>query len=206
MVEHWLDFAQDDWLGTVDPDAVVRAVLADDVSYPNRGFPVPTDLPEKHARLVKALQALNWRQRQWLQAFVEGGCTKRGAKKILQDRLIDPPGDVTTARWQHRLDYNTALTLLKAHRAEQAGLDRDAIIIRTGEVLEDALTPKPILYMGEPTGYEEINGNVAMRAIEFAGKVNRMVDSDTGGNRVTLVVNIANRDDLEVVAEPVAVQ
>ena len=158
-------------------------------------------LPPKHAQIVTALKSLHWRQRQWIKAFLEGGCTKRGAKKILRDRLVTPPNDATVTRWQHTLEYVTALNVMKNYYAEMAGVDRDSILIKTGAVLDDALEPKPVLYMGEPTGYEQIDGNVAMRAIEFAGKVNRMIGDDAQSARVTLqIVNIASRDEPEVVA------
>lgn len=199
MSEDWLD------TGKRDPDEVVHSVLLDSTSPRNRNLTPVEGLPERHRELVLALRKLSGHQRAWIRAYLESGCSRSGAVRILKARKERVMDVSCVTRWQHNLDYMTALNLLKAHYASMAGVDKDSILIKTGQVLEDAMTPKPILHMGEPTGFEEINGSVAMRAIEFAGKVNKMINDESGAPRVTLVVNIANRDDLETV-QPVATQ
>jgi hypothetical protein len=54
---------------------------------------------------------------------------------------------------------------------------------------------------------EEIDGNIAMRALEFAGKVNKMIGDSSDGTRVTLnIVNIANRETPDVETKVVSEQ
>ena len=200
-VATWLETAEPTWLDDEDPNDVVHGALLDMASRPEEDAPVPAGLPEGHAKAVKALRRLNWRQRAYLRAFLEGGCTQRGARRILAERGDTPPNPATVVRWMHTTRYVEALTLMKRFYAELAGLDRDAVLIKAGRVLDDALDPKPVLHMGEDTGFRVIDGNVAMRAIEFAGKVNRMLGPDNEGARVTLnLINLAAPDEVKVVA------
>ena len=196
-----------DWLDTTadpSPVQIVSSALADSVSSPGKLLEVDVALPAKYRERVLALNAISWRQRQWIKAYLDEGCGRNRAAAVLRKIGAKPPDMSTVTRWTQQEGYRRALQLMKAHYVEMAGMDRESILLKAGVVLENAMTPKPVLHMGEHTGFEEIDGNVAMRAIEFAGKVNKMTAPDNEGPRVTLVVNIANRDDLEsvdVVAE-----
>ena len=198
-----------DWLELPDPDEAVLDALLDEGSLPQVGAMPPAELPAAQGAVVAALRRLSWRQRLYLRAFLEGGATKRGAKRVMRDwgKAQHIPSDRTLATWPHVHAYAEALTLLKRHFSANAGLDRDSVIIKTGQVLEDAMTPKPILHQGVPTGFYEYEGNVAMRALEFAGKVNRMIGGDDASTRVTLnIVNIANRETPDVTSRVVSEQ
>lgn len=199
----------DDWLSLepVDPNMAVAEALLDETSPPDKHAVAPAGLPTTQANLIRALRVLSPRQRVYVRAFLEGGATKRGAKRVLREwhkaHLI--PNDATVHRWQHDDRYVQTLNLLTKHYASVAGLDRDSVLIKVGRVLEDALEPKAVYRDNSDGGREvvtyteEIDGNVAMRALEFAGKVNKMIGADEHGTRVTLqIVNIANRDSPDV--------
>jgi hypothetical protein len=201
MSEDWLE------LEPPDPNMAVVEALFDEITPPAKPVVLPEGIPERQGELIRALRRLTPRQRVYIRAFMEGGSTKRGAKRVLREwgkaHLI--PNDATVHRWQHDDRYLTSVSLLKRHYAELAGLDRDSVLIKVGRVLEDALEPKPVYRDNSDGGQEvvtyteEINGNVAMRALEFAGKVNKMIGSDEGTTRVTLnIVNIANRETPDV--------
>jgi hypothetical protein len=207
----------EDWLSLEPPDpnmAVVEA-LFDEITPPAKQLPVPEGLPEQQGNLIRALRRLTPRQRVYIRAFMEGGSTKRGAKRVLREwgkaHLI--PNDSTVHHWQHDDRYLASMNLLKKHYADMAGLDRDSVLIKVGRVLEDALEPKPV-YRDDGEGgrevvnyTEEIDGNIAMRALEFAGKVNKMIGDSTDGTRVTLnIVNIANRETPDVETKVVSEQ
>lgn len=197
----------DDWLDTTPgptPIQIVSAALADNVSKAGQLSQVRVKLPAQYRERVLALNAISWRQRQWIKAYLDAACVRNRAQATLKQNGLNAPDNATVVRWGNQDEFRHALQLMKAHYVELAGMDRESILLKAGVVLENAMTPKPVLHMGEPTGFEEIDGNVAMRAIEFAGKVNKMTAPDGEGPRVTLVVNIANREDLEsvdVVAE-----
>lgn len=196
MTEDWLE------IGETDPDEAVHDMLTDEVSLAERYPVAPLGVPEHHAAIIVALKRLQWRQRMYIRAFLEGGCTKRGAAGVLNSWRKKVPDDATVWRWQRTSKYVEALNLVKRHYAELAGLDRDSVLIKTGHVLDDAMEPKDVLDReGLLTGVTQINGNVAMRALEFAGKVNGMIKPEDMGSRVTFVVNIANREELSVVSD-----
>ena len=193
----------DDWLTlpATNPDEAVIEALFDEVSTPDRKAVAPLDLPPKQGNLVAALRKLSPAQRVYIRAFLEGGATKGGAKRVLRDwnKLHVLPNDSTVSRWQNNEKYLTAMSLLRNHYAGLAGLDKDSVLIKVGQVIEDAMTPKPILHEGRPTGFFEYEGNTALRGLEFAGKVNRMIGGEDGTTRVTLnIVNIANRETPDV--------
>jgi hypothetical protein len=110
-------------------------------------------------------------------------------------------------RWFQRPDFQLALGLMKRVYLDAAGLDPESVMLKAGKVYETAMTPQPILYMGEPTGFEEVDLSSAMRSVEFLGKVHKMTSGDDGGARVTLhVVNIADKQLRDVEADVVSEQ
>jgi hypothetical protein len=201
MSEDWLD------IEPPDPNLAVVEALLDEFSPPVRDAEAPSNLPAAQGNLVRALRRITSRQRLYIRAFMEGGSTKRGAKRVLREwgkaHLI--PNDATVHRWQHDDRYLSVLAMLRTHYANLAGLDRESVLIKVGRVLEDALEPKAVYRDNSDGGREvvtyteEIDGNVAMRALEFAGKVNKMIGDSSDGTRVTLnIVNIANRETPDV--------
>ena len=199
----------DDWLTipATNPDEAVIEALFDEVSTPDRKAVAPLDLPPKQGNLVAALRKLSPAQRVYIRAFLEGGVTRGGAKRMLREwnKSHMVPSDSQIGNWQRNEKYLAALSLLRSHYAEMAGLDKDSVLIKVGRVLDDALEPRPVFRDNSEGGQdvvtytEEINGNVAMRALEFAGKVNRMIGGDDASTRVTLnIVNIANRETPDV--------
>lgn len=199
----------DDWLTlpATNPDEAVIEALFDEVSSPDRKAVAPLDLPPKQGNLVAALRKLSPAQRVYMRAFLEGGVTRGGAQRVLREwnKSHMVPTSQTVSNWQRNEKYLAALSLLRSHYAEMAGLDKDSVLIKVGRVLDDALEPRPVFRDNSEGGQdvvtytEEINGNVAMRALEFAGKVNRMIGGEDGTTRVTLnIVNIANRETPDV--------
>jgi hypothetical protein len=198
MSEDWLDAPEDeDWLTELAPEQVreiVTAAVFDDASKQDVNAPMPVGLPPNEARLVVAMKALRPIQRTYLRAYVSAGCSRPAATRALNARRIALPDASVVTRWFQRPDFLRALDLMKKVYLDSAGLDPTSVMLKAGKVHEAAMTPQPILYMGEPTGYEQVDLSSAMRSIEFLGKVHKMTSSDEGGARVTLhVVNIADK-------------
>lgn len=209
MSGDWLDTVEDeDWLGPMAPEQVrevVTAAVFDDVSSRQVNAKPPAGMPALEGRLVAAMRALKPVQRTYLRAYIQTGCIRSAATRALNKRGIGLPDSSAVTRWFGRPDFKLALDLMKKLYLDTAGLDPDSVMIKAGRVHDEAMTPQPILYMGEPTGFEQVDLSSAMRSIEFLGKVHKMTSGDEAGTRVTLhVVNIADkqmRDADAVVSE-----
>jgi hypothetical protein len=209
MSSDWLDTVEDeDWLGEMAPEQVrevVTAAVFDDVSTRQPNAKPPAGMPALEGRLVAAMRALKPVQRTYLRAYIQAGCNRSAATRALNKRGIGLPDSSAVTRWFGRPDFKLALDLMKKLYLDTAGLDPDSVMIKAGRVHDEAMTPQPILYMGEPTGFEQVDLSSAMRSIEFLGKVHKMTSGDEAGTRVTLhVVNIADkqmRDADAVVSE-----
>lgn len=71
----------------------------------------------------------------------------------------------THKSWMHNPEYATMFRLWLQEAAGEAR-DPDRLLARHDDIVEELLTPKPILHQGAPTGYEEIQAAGAARANE----------------------------------------
>lgn len=203
--------ADDDWLETgltpAEVREVVTAAVFDDISPRRTDTKPPAGMPAIEAKLVVAMRALRPIQRTYLRAYISAGCNRPSATRALNARKIALPDPSVVTRWFQRPDFQLALGLMKRVYLDSAGLDPESVMLKAGQVYETAMTPQPILYMGEPTGFEEVDLSSAMRSVEFLGKVHKMTSGDDGGARVTLhVVNIADKQLRDVEADVVSEQ
>jgi hypothetical protein len=83
-------------------------------------------------------------------------------------------------------------------KAYVRNITKDGVIAKTQAVIEHSMTPKPILYKGKATGFEEVDVGAAIRALELQGKatgawsdaqekVAVSIDIDFSGRPVQLV-------------------
>lgn len=198
MSEDWLDPPVDAaWLDELAPEQVrevVTAAVFDDASKRDVNATVPAGMPPNEGRLVAAMKALRPLQRTYLRAYIASGCNRSSATRALNVRKIALPDSSVVTRWFQRPDFLRALDLMKKVYLDSEGLDPTSVMLKAGKVYDTAMTPQPILYMGEHTGFEEVDLSSAMRSVEFLGKVHKMTSGDESGARVTLhVVNIADR-------------
>ena len=209
MSEDWLEAETpgEDWLDVLDPrqvEEIVHREMMDETSTAlrNKSRALPAGLPKAEESLVAALRALQPRQRLYLRAYLQAACSRASASRLLRQSNVEVPGPSVISRWFVNPHFFTALELLKKRYLATAGLDPSSVMLKAGKIYDVAMAPQPILYMGEPTGYEEVDLTNAMRAVEFAGKVNRMTTGDDGSTRVTLnIVNIADKELRDVVSE-----
>lgn len=209
MSEDWLETDEDaSWLGELTPEQVtevVKAAVFDDATPREKDAKPPAGLPALEGRLVAAMRAITPVQRAYLRAYIQCGCNRPAATRAINKRGISLPDGSTVTRWFARPEFKLALDLMKKLYLDTAGLDPDSVLIKAGRIHDEAMTPQPILYMGEPTGFEQVDLSSAMRSVEFLGKVHKMTTGDEAGTRVTLhVVNIADktiRDADTVVSE-----
>ena len=206
MSNDWLELDEDAaWLGDMAPEQVreiVTQAVFDDSTPKQKDARPPAGLPVREAKLVAALRSLRPIQRTYLRAYIQAGCNRSAATRALNKRGIGLPDLSVVTRWFQREDFLRALDLMKKVYMDSAGLDPTSVILKAGKIHDDAMTPQPILYMGEDTGFQQVDLSSAMRAVEFLGKVHKLTNGDDGGARVTLnLVNIADRQVRDVVSD-----
>lgn len=141
----------DDWLGESVP-----------------ALPIPIELPiDPAARVALAEQcwaSLTDKQRTWLTAYRENRLnSRRTESKGAGDRR-------THYNWERtNRNYATVVRLWRGAVGSQA-LDKDRLLARQDDIVETLLTPKPILYQGDHTGFEEVEAAAASRANEVLMK------------------------------------
>jgi hypothetical protein len=122
---------------------------------------LPDDYKTRLAILESCWQRLTPRQKAFLNAWRDCEFNERAACQ----ELGLSPNTKPNSRWMEQPDYATVVRIWRANAAANA-LDRDRVVVRQEQIIEKALTPKPILYQGAPTGFEEIELGVAARANE----------------------------------------
>lgn len=130
-------------------------------------LPIPVELPaDPSARLALAEQcwaSLNEKQRIFLTAFRNNRLNARRTSRATHGN--DDAGRQNHKLWMHQPNYATIVRLWRGVTGSEA-LDKDRLLTRQDDIVETLLTPKPILYQGEHTGFEEVEASAAARANE----------------------------------------
>lgn len=188
----WLDdeTAELDWLGAHEERSLVPRVVSP--------IAVPAEAGERNALLEKAWQGLRGKQQTYLDALRRHGFNKAATLRALEI-TGDAPHRLTVYKWTNEdQDFMFVLKVMKSIARDEV-VDPDKLLLRADDIAEQALTPKPILYKGEPTGYYENQPDVALRANEQLMKTQRMLGGEQeektfGGRSLTLVVQVVQSD------------
>lgn len=142
----------DDWLSTDETIPLVPAVVD-----------LPVAGPVRAVMVKDAWGRLTNKQRLFLTTLRQNGFNAKAAGRALE--IVGGPVRESHVRWMHDADY---VMVFRAWRAWAAGevRDPDGLVLRHDGIVEEALTPKPILHQGAPTGFEEVELGVAARANE----------------------------------------
>lgn len=164
--EDWLD------IGDTGSRALVPLDKPADAGVP--GLPVQaidqaTTTLERRAQFLTAWAALTPQQQVFLNTWREQRFNMRAAIRVLANTPL-ATSKTTVCRWSADPMFELARTTLRAASVEEI-LNRDNLAARQDDIVETALTPKPILYQGEHTGYEEVEVGVASRANEVLLKL-----------------------------------
>lgn len=167
--------------------------LMDDTSPPTHEAKDLVKIDPDYRKAILALRRATPKQRTFIRAFLQEK-TKAAAIRLLKSKGI-PIDQTTVWRWERDSDYLTAMQHAKNAVLRMCDIDPVSLQIKAGKVLEDAMEPKDVLDReGNPTGFQEINHNAAMRAVEWLGKVNRMTQDEAA--RVTLeIINLSGDED-----------
>lgn len=183
----------EDWLGEPEQHPVLKA-LYDDVTPADfrKVDIVPEQLPAEQRKTLRALRRIRPVERAWIRAYLACNCNAQAASRSLKARQgwsLSPPRAYRLMR--HDDDFRTALQGLQSDLMGLAGIDPVGILLRTNAVVEDAMTPAPILHQGEDTGYREVDRANALRGLEAMAKWQGM-----GAEKVSarVVVNVVRLD------------
>jgi hypothetical protein len=194
-----------DWLDLppANENEVIAAEVNDSVTGAKVGLrkALPDKLSPEGANMVLALRSLSGQQRLLIRALIGAGGALKPALRALRDQFVTV-SEHTARSWMREPRFQRALAMSREFAAKQAGVDPASLILKTAAIIEDAMTPRQTYDEdGRPLTDPEMNHNAALRGIELMAKVHGMTrEADT--TRVTLeIVNIANRDEIDVVAE-----
>jgi hypothetical protein len=141
-----------------------------------------TDPTERIRAFESAWEKLSDAQKVWLTAFRQTNFHKRKALGLLGDRA---PDQSTIFRWRSNEHFAFLEKALKADLVKDV-LERDRLVIRTDNIVEDALERKPILYMGQPTGFFENDPGTALKGNEQLLKLGGHLKEDVQQGGFTL--------------------
>ncbi len=133
--------------------------------------------------LVQASRALTYVQRLTIEALLHS-LTQRDAIAKLQAAGLDVDTKHVT-RWLRQANFIEALQTRSTQIA--AELTKDSVLVNAKKILEEALTPKPILHKGEDTGFREIELGTALNANEQIGKALGAFNKDESGKQIVVL-------------------
>lgn len=172
---------------------------------PAPAFPVvardpPSDPMERVRAFEKAWAEISPQQKQYLGALKD--CNFR------QGKAIEAIGKTrtyasTVFRWRANEHYAFLEKAMKADLVKDI-LERERLVIRQDNIVEDLLEPKPILYQGAPTGFYENQPAAAAKVNETLLRVGgHMKEDDQVAQRggPALVIQLTDRVGGEVIRE-----
>lgn len=147
--------------------------------------------------LVKAESAITSPQRYYLRCLIESETLKQ-ANRAFHDSGYKY-SRTTLHRWRQNPKFIKALHLAQDYAFEALGINRNKVLLDAEKMKELALTPRPVLYKGAYTGFDEIEIGAALRALELQAKGVGIGDGDK--QRVVVAIDIdfsGRRDDVGV--------
>ena len=119
---------------------------------------------EKRAQFVSAWESLPEQQRVFLNTWRECRFNTRKTLRVLAGTSFSTAKS-TVYNWGANDAFELVRNALRDASVEEI-LSRANLAARHDDIVEEALTPKPILYQGEHTGFEEIELGTAAKANE----------------------------------------
>lgn len=190
-----------DWLApdedTVNLPATKRNPVLEalyDTTTPKQTHPmVEPHLDEPRRKLVRSLRRLMPHQRIFLRALMTCQCNAAKTVRLLRGKGMKYSMG-TVGGWMRNPDYKYALNALKEHFLDLAGIDPAGLMIRTANIIDDAMDGDPLFYqgvevtdrLGNPVKVRD--RSAALKGIEFAAKVQKMIGGDEKQTRVTVQI------------------
>lgn len=153
---------------------------------------VPKKRDAARTEATKALRELSPVQRLAVEALLH-----TISRKAAFARLVENGVDIemkTLDRWCNNAKF------IRARRAREiqiaARISKDSVIVNAQNLMDEALTPKPILFKGEDTGFREIELGAALNANEQLAKATgAFVQERDGKTQIVIDIDFSGRKD-----------
>lgn len=186
--QDWLEVeTPDDWLCT-EPTSSVPAVIE------RPALTVLPAMPESSGAKLELLQQcwdrLMPKQQHFLNMLRECRWNQRATVRALDTT----PFRISRSSLRHWLAQDDFAFVTKVLQQDDAGtvLNKDKLLLRQDDIVEQLMTPTPILHQGQATGYFENRAPQASKANETLMKVAGLLKSDEHATRhVVRFVNLA---------------
>lgn len=141
---------------------------------------VPTETDERNMLISQAWAELDEKQKVFIR---EAEARNFNITATVREMSPYGPSRMLVSRWKHQPAFALIWKLrLHAHTVE--ALAKDGIVASAAHIRDQALKPKPILFQGSPTGFEEHNLGEALRANEQLARLGGHMK-----NEETVIVN-----------------
>ena len=175
--------------------------IGDDVpSLPVVVADAPSDPLERLRAFEKAWSQLSDAQKRYLAALKDNNFR---IGKAIEAIGKSKSYQSTAYRWRSNEHYAFIEKAMKADLVKDV-LERERLIIRQDNIVEDLLEPKPILYQGCPTGFYENQPAAAAKVNETLLRVGgHLKEEDQVAQRggPALIIQLTNRIGGEVISE-----
>lgn len=166
---------------------------------------VPVDYVERIALANSCWSKLTDKQRLFLTAWRENHYNARAAARALGQETMRK----SHQNWLENENYALIVKIWRGVASAEA-LNPDRLITRQDEIVEELLKPKPILYQGSHSGYEEVNATGAARANETLMKAagllkDKDIDVNVGIVGPQFTIQVMQQDGSVIDATPVGV-
>ena len=164
---------------------------------PGKGIKVPKTHSKRNRprELILAERKLDPLKRAYARFIVDAESIDQ-ADKWLCEYAGRNYNRVTLYRWRRDDDFATAVRLMQDRVHVQTGLNKARLLNDAEKIKQNALTPRPVLFKGEATGFEEQELGVAMRALEFQGKAVGINDNEGARVLVNVDIDFSGRADM----------
>jgi hypothetical protein len=174
--------------------------IDDAPTFPVVAIDPPSDPLERLRAFETAWSKLSDPQKKYLAALKDNN--------FRQGKAIEAIGKTrtyasTVFRWRSNEHYAFLEKAMKADVVKDI-LERERLIIRQDNIVEDLLEPKPILYQGAPTGFYENQPAAAAKVNETLLRVGgHLKEEDQVAQRLgpALVIQLTDRVGGEVIRE-----
>lgn len=130
--------------------------------------PIKPRRKRRPAELIKAEKSLTPAQRYFARCLLESETIQQAQDAFRRSGYR--VNRTTLYRWRKQPKFIKVLHLMQNYLFESLGIDKAKVMLDAEKIKENALTPRPILYKGEETGYDEIELGAALRALELQAK------------------------------------
>ena len=175
--------------------------IDDDVpALPVVAVEAPSDPMERVRAFEKAWAELSDPQKKYLAALKDNSFRQgKAIEAIGKTRTYNS----TVYRWRSNEHFAFIEKAMKADVVKDI-LERERLVIRHDNIVEDLLEPKPILYQGAPTGFYENQAGQAAKVNETLLRVGgHLKEEDQVAQRggPALVIQLTNRIGGEIISE-----